>query len=169
MEVTGIPVAITLTDVWGYTVSDSVSPGMNGTVCSKYAVDSSDLLLSFGVSYDDCVTGMLEAFASRAKIVHIDVDPFEVGKSKQPHVSVCADVKSALKVLNNVLEGKRGKFYTLDFSEWRMELEEQYMQRQVTFLSSGDVIHPEYAIREVLDTLTKRNRQRNVIVITGSG
>lgn len=109
------------------------------------------------------------AFASRAKIVHIDVDPFEVGKSKQPHVSVCADVKSALKVLNNVLEGKRGKFYTLDFSEWRMELEEQYMQRQVTFLSSGDVIHPEYAIGEVLDTLTKRNRQRNVIVITGSG
>lgn len=88
---------------------------MNGTVCSKYAVDSSDLLLAFGVSCDDCVTGMLEAFASRAKIVHIDVDPFEVGKSKQPHVSVCADVKSALKVLNNVLEGKRGKFIRLIF------------------------------------------------------
>lgn len=88
-------------------------------------MDGRDLLLAFGVKFDDRVMGTLEAFVSRAKIVHIDVDAAEVGINKQPHVSVCADVKSALKVLNNAMEGKRGKLYTLDFSKWMKELEEQ--------------------------------------------
>ncbi|KAG5556404.1 hypothetical protein RHGRI_006860 [Rhododendron griersonianum] len=171
LELMGILVAITLTgDLWG-TWFQMIYLLERGTVCGNYVVDGSDLLLAFGVKFDDRVTSTLEAFASRAKIVHIDVDAAEVGINKQPHVSICADVLSVLKVLNNVMEGKRGKLYMLDFSKWMKELEEKKMKYQLTFMSSGDVIHPQYAIHEVLDTLTNmnRNRNRNAIVIIGSG
>ncbi|GAA0151885.1 ligase [Lithospermum erythrorhizon] len=83
--------------------------GMHGTVYANYAVDKSDLMLAFGVRFDDRVTGKLEAFASRAKIVHIDIDPTEIGKNKQPHVSICADVRLALVGLNSILEQRAGK------------------------------------------------------------
>lgn len=62
--------------------------GMHGTVVANYSVDQADLLLAFGVRFDDRVTGKLESFASRAKIVHIDIDPAEINKNKQALISV---------------------------------------------------------------------------------
>ncbi|KAL3364361.1 hypothetical protein AABB24_013226 [Solanum stoloniferum] len=102
VELTGIPVASTLMGLGAFPCGDELSLqmlGMHGTVYANYAVDSSDLLLAFGVRFDDRVTGKLEAFASRAKIVHIDIDSAEIGKNKQPHVSICADIKLALQGL----------------------------------------------------------------------
>ncbi|KAG5537069.1 hypothetical protein RHGRI_024495 [Rhododendron griersonianum] len=166
VELTGIPVASTLMGLGAYPVSDDMSLGMlgmHGTVYANYAVNSSDLLLAFGVRFDDRVTGKLEAFASRAKIVHIDIDSAEIGKNKQPHVSVCADLKFALRGLNKVLEGKRGKL-KLDFSTWRKELDEQKMLHPLTFKTFGDAIPPQYAI-QVLDELTNGN----AIISTGVG
>ncbi|KAL2921382.1 ALS SURB: Acetolactate synthase 2 chloroplastic [Bienertia sinuspersici] len=99
IELTDIPVASTLIGFGTYPYDDELSLhmlGMPGTVYANYAVDKADLLLAFGVKYDDHVTGKLEAFASRAKIVHIDIDFAEIGKNKQPHVSICVDIKVAL-------------------------------------------------------------------------
>nr|CAP09635.1 acetolactate-synthase-N-DnaE intein-N fusion protein [Transformation Vector pICH13688] len=107
VELTGIPVASTLMGLGSYPCDDELSLhmlGMHGTVYANYAVEHSDLLLAFGVRFDDRVTGKLEAFASRAKIVHIDIDSAEIGKNKTPHVSVCGDVKLALQGMNKVLE-----------------------------------------------------------------
>ncbi|KAL9271392.1 Acetolactate synthase 2, chloroplastic-like protein [Drosera capensis] len=142
VDLTGIPVASTLMGLGSYPCSDYLSLhmlGMHGTVYANYAVDKADLLLAFGVRFDDRVTGKLEAFASRAKIVHIDIDSAEIGKNKQPHVSVCADIKPALSGLNRILENK--------------------MER--TF---GDAIPPQYAI-QVLDELTNGK----AIISTGVG
>ncbi|KAL5816060.1 hypothetical protein ACOSQ3_024438 [Xanthoceras sorbifolium] len=166
VELTGIPVASTLMGLGSYPLSDKLSLqmlGMHGTVSANYAVDKSDLLLAFGVRFDDRVTGKLEAFASRAKIVHIDIDSAEIGKNKQPHVSVCADLKLALKGINRLLESKggRGKF---DFSAWTEELNEQKVKYPLTYKTFGEAIPPQYAI-QVLDELT----DGNAIVSTGVG
>lgn len=168
MELTGIPVASTLMGLGAYPSSEELSMrmlGMHGTVYANYAVDKADLLLAFGVRFDDRVTGKLEAFASRAKIVHIDIDPAEIGKNKQPHVSICGDVKAALEGLNSLLEGRKaaGKI-NLDFSSWREELKEQKMKFPLSFKSFGDAIPPQYAI-QVLDELTNSN----AIITTGVG
>jgi TPP-dependent trihydroxycyclohexane-1,2-dione (THcHDO) dehydratase len=72
--------------------------GMHGTVAANYAVDRADLLLALGVRFDDRVTGKLEAFAARARIVHVDIDPAEINKNKASHVTVCADARPSLKV-----------------------------------------------------------------------
>ena len=62
--------------------------GMHGTVFANFAVDQSDLLLAFGVRFDDRVTGKLETFAANAKIVHIDIDPAELNKNKESFVTI---------------------------------------------------------------------------------
>ncbi|CAL0309352.1 unnamed protein product [Lupinus luteus] len=166
VELTGIPVASTLMGLGSYPVGDDKSLqmlGMHGTVYANYAVDKSDLLLAFGVRFDDRVTGKLEAFASRAKIVHIDIDSAEIGKNKQPHVSVCADLKLALEGINRILESK-GIKDKVDFRGWREELNEQKVKFPLSFKTFEDRISPQYAI-QVLDELTNGN----AIVSTGVG
>ncbi|XP_022734870.1 acetolactate synthase 3, chloroplastic-like [Durio zibethinus] len=166
VELTGIPVASTLMGLGTFPSSDELSLqmlGMHGTVYANYAVDKSDLLLAFGVRFDDRVTGKLETFASRAKIVHIDIDSAEIGKNKQPHVSVCADVKLALKGINRILESKGAKL-KLDHSAWRQELNEQKLKNPLSYNTFGEAIPPQYAI-QVLDELTNGN----AIISTGVG
>ncbi|CAI0548109.1 unnamed protein product [Linum tenue] len=126
--------------------------GMHGTVYVNYVVEHSDLLLAFGVRFDDRVIGKLEAFTSRAKIVHIDIDPSEIGKNKQPHVSLCGDVKLALQGINELLESKEAKS-KLDFKAWREELNEQKVKYPLTYKTFGEAIPPQHAI-QVLDELT---------------
>nr|GMD44171.1 acetolactate synthase 2, chloroplastic-like [Ipomoea batatas] len=169
VELTGIPVASTLMGLGSYPCSDELSLqmlGMHGTVHANYAVDKSDLLLAFGVRFDDRVTGKLEAFASRAKIVHIDIDSAEIGKNKQPHVSVCGDLKLALQGINSMLEERMsGKLkLKLDFSGWRQEVLEQKAKFPLSYKTFGDAIPPQYAI-QVLDELTNGN----AIISTGVG
>ncbi|KAJ6672236.1 ACETOLACTATE SYNTHASE [Salix viminalis] len=130
VELTGIPVASTLMGLGAFPVGDELSLqmlGMHGTVYANYAVDKSDMLLAFGVRFDDRVTGKLEAFASRAKIVHVDIDPAEIGKNKQPHVS-----------------------------GMERELNEQKVKYPLSFKTFGEAIPPQYAI-QVLDELTDGN------------
>ena len=166
VDLTGIPVASTLMGLGAFPCTDKLSLqmlGMHGTMYANYAVDRSDLLLAFGVRFDDRVTGKIEAFASRAKIVHIDIDPAEIGKNKQPHVSVCADVKQALTGMNSLLEetGAKSKY---DFSSWRDELNEQKAKYPLSFKTFGEAIPPQYAI-QVLDELT----DGNAIISSGVG
>ncbi|KAI3759495.1 hypothetical protein L6452_07364 [Arctium lappa] len=166
VEVTGIPVASTLMGLGSFPASDDLCLqmlGMHGTIYANYAVDKSDLLLAFGVRFDDRVTGKLEAFASRAKIVHIDIDSAEIGKNKQPHVSICGDIKIALKGLNKILDEKR-EIANLDFLSWRKELDEQKLNHPLSFKTFGNAIPPQYAI-QVLDELTGGN----AIISTGVG
>lgn len=166
VELTGIPVASTLMGLGSYPCTDELSLhmlGMHGTVYANYAVDKSDLLLAFGVRFDDRVTGKLEAFASRAKIVHIDIDSAEIGKNKQPHVSICADVKLALAGINRLLELKY-KDLKIEFSAWREELKEQKIKYPLSFKTFGEAISPQNAI-QVLDELTNGT----AIVSTGVG
>jgi hypothetical protein len=81
-----------------FNVARSQMLGMHGTVAANFAVDRADLLLAIGVRFDDRVTGKLEAFAARARIVHVDIDPAEINKNKASHVTVCADAKPSLQV-----------------------------------------------------------------------
>lgn len=54
------------------------------------SVKQADLMLALGVRFDDRVTGKLEAFATRSRIVHIDIDPAEIHKNKHAHIPICA-------------------------------------------------------------------------------
>jgi acetolactate synthase I/II/III large subunit len=83
---TGIPVTMTLMGLGCYPSDDPLSLdmlGMHGSVYSNYAVNESDLLLALGVRFDDRVTGKVSEFAKHGKIVHIDIDPSEIIRTKR--------------------------------------------------------------------------------------
>jgi len=91
---TGMPVTMTLMGLGAYPGGDPLSLdmlGMHGSVYANYAVDSADLLLAFGVRFDDRVTGKVSEFAKHGKIVHIDVDPSEINKNKAAHIPIVSD------------------------------------------------------------------------------
>ena len=68
--------------------------GMHGTVYANYAINEADLLLAFGVRFDDRVTGKVSEFAKHGKIVHIDIDPSEINKNKVAHLPIIGDVEA---------------------------------------------------------------------------
>ncbi|MBW4519475.1 MAG: biosynthetic-type acetolactate synthase large subunit [Scytolyngbya sp. HA4215-MV1] len=94
-----IPVTTTL---MGLGVFDERHPlalgmlGMHGTAYANFAVSECDLLIAVGARFDDRVTGKLDEFASRAKVIHIDIDPAEVGKNRAPEVPIVGDVRHVL-------------------------------------------------------------------------
>ncbi|XP_024386701.1 acetolactate synthase 3, chloroplastic [Physcomitrium patens] len=166
VELTGIPVTSTLMGLGTFPASDErylSMLGMHGTVYANYAIDNSDMLLAFGVRFDDRVTGKLESFASRASIVHIDIDPAEIGKNKQPHISICADVQLALAGLNKLI--KEGPATRPSFSAWRKELDGVKEKWPMKFPKlDSQVIVPQFAIQTLCE-LTGGN----AIISTGVG
>ncbi len=70
--------------------------GMHGTAYANFAVSECDLLVAVGARFDDRVTGKLDEFASRAQVIHIDIDPAEVGKNRTPEVPIVGDVRQVL-------------------------------------------------------------------------
>lgn len=96
------PVTPTLMGLGGFPTAHKLSLGMlgmHGTYAANMAVSESDLLVAVGVRFDDRVTGKLATFAPQAEIVHIDIDPSNIGKVKQPHISLVSDAKPALEAL----------------------------------------------------------------------
>lgn len=94
-----LPVTTTL---MGIGIFDEYHPlsvgmlGMHGTAYANFAVTECDLLIAVGARFDDRVTGKLDEFASHAKVIHIDIDPAEVGKNRVPDVPIVGDVRQVL-------------------------------------------------------------------------
>ncbi|MEP7077274.1 MAG: thiamine pyrophosphate-binding protein, partial [Acidobacteriota bacterium] len=94
-----VPVTPTLMGIGGFPTTHVQSLGMlgmHGTYAANMSISESDLLVAIGVRFDDRVTGKLATFAPRAEIIHIDIDPSNIGKNKKPHFSLIADAKNAL-------------------------------------------------------------------------
>src|SRR5215471_18376273 len=78
-------------------------PGMHGSYAANMGMSNADLLIALGVRFDDRVTGRLAAFAPHAKVIHVDIDPAEVGKIRAPEVPIVGDVKRVLVKLTKLL------------------------------------------------------------------
>ena len=97
-----IPVTTTLMGKGSFNESHDLALGMlgmHGTAYANFSVSECDLLIAVGARFDDRVTGKLEEFAVNAQVIHIDIDPAEVGKNRLPNVSLVGDVKKLLHEL----------------------------------------------------------------------
>ncbi len=98
-ELTGIPVVTTLMARGAFPDSHPQNlgmPGMHGTVAAVAALQRSDLMIALGARFDDRVTGKLDTFAPDAKVIHVDIDPAEIGKNRYADVPIVGDVKLAI-------------------------------------------------------------------------
>ena len=82
-------------------------PGMHGTYTANTAIQNADLLINIGARFDDRVTMKLDGFAPNAKIVHIDIDPAEIGKNVPTDIPCVGDVKTVLEICQH--EGEAGQ------------------------------------------------------------
>ena len=126
-----IPVTTTLMGKGAFNEKDSLSLGMlgmHGTAYANFAVSECDLLIAVGARFDDRVTGKLDSFACLSKIIHIDIDPAEIGKNKVADISLIGDAKKILQEIlmthkwnweDYVLPSKRRNWLNL-ISEWRI-------------------------------------------------
>jgi acetolactate synthase-1/2/3 large subunit len=145
---TGIPVATTVMGIGCFPADDDQSLhmlGMHGTVYSNYAINEADLLLAFGVRFDDRVTGKLSEFAKHGKIVHVDIDSSEINKNKTADIPVIANVKEVLQGLNAMIADED----VPRIDDWWTQVNAWKKQFPLKVKESGDFIIPQYAISEL--------------------
>ena len=105
-EIVDMPVVCTLMGLGGLPAEhpNFVSmPGMHGSYAANMGMSNCDVMIALGVRFDDRVTGRLSAFAPHAKVIHVDIDPAEIGKNRAPDLPIVGDVKRVLERLNQVL------------------------------------------------------------------
>jgi acetolactate synthase-1/2/3 large subunit len=95
-------------------------PGMHGTVAAVTALQKADLLITLGARFDDRVTGKLSTFAPKAKIIHADIDPAEIGKNRHADVALIGDLKTTLQLLTSATKSAFTKSKP-DISAWLSE------------------------------------------------
>ena len=157
---TGIPVAMTVHGLGSLPSDHYLSLnmlGMHGTVYANYAVNDADLLLAFGVRFDDRVTGKLTEFAKHGKIVHVDIDASEINKNKFAHIPIHANVKSFLQAINPVV-------IPGDWREWHQQIDEWRAGDPMIYDQRDDLILPQYVLERFSDIA-----QGEFIMTTGVG
>ncbi|NLH98625.1 MAG: biosynthetic-type acetolactate synthase large subunit [Chthonomonadales bacterium] len=95
--------------------------GMHGTAYANHAVHNCDLLFAIGARFDDRVTGKVDRFAPRARVVHIDVDPAEIGKVRVPEVPIVGDIKTVLAAMLPHVKPKPWSAWNDQIMEWKSE------------------------------------------------
>ena len=126
--------------------------GMHGTYRANMATSDCDLLIAVGVRFDDRVTGKIEAFASQAKIVHIDIDPTSIRKNVPVTIPVVGDCRLTLQILNDLLEKEKLNSIGEVREPWLKQIEEWKSTMPLAY-EQDEVIKPQYVI-ETLSRLT---------------
>ncbi len=153
-ETTGIPVVTTLMARGAFPDSHPLClgmPGMHGHYAAIMAMQEADLLIALGTRFDDRVTGRVDAFAPDAKIVHVDVDPAELGKIRRPDVPIVGDCRQVIGEIVRVL-GASGE-PAPDRTPWRAKL--SGWQERYPFHydppAPGDGVKPQFVIESLRD------------------
>ncbi len=115
--------------------------GMHGNAYANHAVNSADLLIAVGARFDDRVTGNVDKFAVGARIIHIDIDPAEIGKVMQPDVPIVGDVKNILTELIKQVQPREATAWNDQIMEWKEAF-------PLVYPNDGN-LYAEYAIEMV--------------------
>ncbi len=164
-ETTGIPVTTPMMGLSIFPRDHELSlgmPGMHGTAYASHAMNECDLLLAFGVRFADRVTGNPDAFATHAKIVHVDIDASEINKVKKADIPIVADAKAVLKALNKKLQKYKPP---ADLEPWHKRIAEWKQALPLHYDTKSPYIVPQYAIEQ----LWNATKDRETIIVTGVG
>jgi acetolactate synthase-1/2/3 large subunit len=155
-----IPVTTTLMALGAFPGSHQLSMGMlgmHGTYTANMAVAEADLLISVGARFDDRVTGKLDSFAPRARIIHVDIDPTSISKNVKVDVPIVSDCKKALTAMNTWFNNEQ-QISVADEKDkhqaWFEQIRQWNERHPLAYRDEGDdIIKPQYVV-EMLDELT---------------
>jgi len=155
-----IPVVNTLLGLGCFPQSHMLSLGMlgmHGLAHVNLAVDAADLIIAIGMRFDDRATGKVSGFAPNAHVIHIDIDPAEIGKNVKVDVPVVGDVKNVLKALNKVIDSQ-------NHVEWISQIQEWEKEHPSTAIRETEKLLPQYVVRQISEVT-----RGDAIIVTGVG
>ncbi len=164
-ERTSIPVVTTLLGISAFPESHPLAiglPGMHGRAEVNHAIHNADVLVAVGMRFDDRVTGNISHFAPHARIIHIDIDPSEMGKVLMPAVPIVADARVALEALTNYVAPARHDDWMATISTWRREAEESGQTPPATAGAPEDHRSPQP--QEILAAIRQATEGRALLV-----
>ena len=124
-------------------------PGMHGTVPAVTALQKSDLLITLGARFDDRVTGDIKSFAKGAKVIHVDVDPAEIGKIRHADVPIVGDAKVVILMLIAELKAQM-KSAKPDYEDWWVFLNGLKERYPLGYSETEDgKLSPQYVIQRI--------------------
>ena len=156
-----VPVVNTLLGLGSFPGEDQLSLGMlgmHGTVYANYAVNEADVVLALGIRFDDRIAGVPKEFCKEATIIHVDIDPAEIGKNKLIDVPIVGDLKHVLNEMNHELTPQTHESWLERIREWREEYPIRVRPHE------GNSLLPQKVIYEI-DNILKGN----AIVVTDVG
>jgi len=159
-ETAQLPVITTLLGISSFPESHILSfgmLGMHGMAYANMAVDAADLIIAIGMRFDDRATAKVSAFAPHAHIIHIDIDPAEIGKNVRVDVPIVGDVKAILQALNKQIAPTEHIDWVRQLDDWRKE-------HPSTEIRDSEGLLPQYVIRKIYE-ITKGE----AIIVTGVG
>lgn len=148
---TQIPITTTLLGLGGFPSGHELwmgMPGMHGTYTANIAIQNADLLINIGARFDDRVTMKLDGFAPHAKIVHIDIDPAEIGKNVPTAIPIVGDIKSVLQ------EANRDARPAVKADAWREKIRQDKESVPLRYIDSDTELKPQWVI-EMIHRTTK--------------
>ena len=169
-ELTGIHVVTTLMARGAFPDDHPLAlgmPGMHGNYTAVTAMQRSDLLIALGSRFDDRVTGKVSGFAPEAKVIHVDIDPAELGKVRRPDVGIAGDARLVItELVRAVRDLQAAGVHPPDRSAWRSTISGWQERYPLTYAPSepGEALKPQF----VLETL-RDNTPDDCIVTSGVG
>src|SRR5712691_448153 len=163
-EMIDAPVAVTLLGIGGFPASHPLSVGMmgmHGEAWVNHAIQEADLLLAFGMRFDDRVTGNLKTYAPNAKKIHVDIDPAEINKNVKVDVPLVGDLREVLHELLPHVE-------TIDRSEWLDSIDKLKGDAAVRDIQNLPDSGHLYAAH-VINDLWRETRDCETVVVTDVG
>jgi acetolactate synthase-1/2/3 large subunit len=137
-------------------------PGMHGGYAAVTALQRADLLVALGARFDDRVTGKVDAFAPEAKVVHVDVDPAELGKVRRPDVAITGDCRRVIRALLAALRGRAAA----DRAPWRAAVRDWQRRFPLAYQAAapGEPLKPQWVLERLRDAAPE-----DTIVVGGVG
>ena len=160
---THTPVAMTLLGLGSMPASHPLAlgmMGMHGEAYANNAIQNSDLILAFGMRFDDRVTGNLRTYAPRARKIHVEIDPSEVHKNVEVDVPLMGDLKTVLTDLIPMVDEYDHEAWLAQIAGWRAETDE----RSIMYWPDDGKLYAAHAIRDIWQAT-----QGDAIVVTGVG
>ena len=160
VETAEVPVVTTLLGTGCFPESHILSYGMlgmHGTAYANMAVDGADVIVAVGMRFDDRATAKVSAFAPHARVVHIDIDPAEIGKNVRVDVPIVGDVRLVLKELNKLIN-------SAEHTDWVGQLDEWRRERPLEVAGEGEGLLPQYVMSKIFEVTGGE-----AVVVTGVG
>jgi acetolactate synthase-1/2/3 large subunit len=150
---TQIPVTTSLMGLGAFPGTDPLwlgMIGMHGTYRANMSTGACDLIISVGVRFDDRVTGKTDAFASQAKIVHIDIDPTSIRKNVPVTIPIVGDCKTSLRLLNELVDEASLNNMAAKRKEWFAQIEEWKSTKPLAY-KQEDTIKPQFVVEKLYE------------------